>query len=176
MKPPTNSAAPMNALLTRWQHSVTRAATNLRGLSDAEARQRPAPGKWSVKEIVGHLIDSAANNHRRFVEAQFQDTLTFPGYAQDAWVTGQRYQEAAWPSLVALWAGYNDHLVHVVRAIPRAVLEQPRAAHNLDELGWRPVPRTDPATLGYLIEDYVAHLEHHVAQARRVAGLDPSGA
>jgi len=176
MKPANGSAASMNTLLTRWQHSVTQAATDLRRLSDTQARRRPARGTWCVKEIVGHLIDSAANNHRRFVEAQLQDTLTFPGYAQDAWVTGQRYQEAAWPSLVALWASYNDHLVHVVRAIPPAVLQQPRPAHNLDELGWRPVPRSEPATLGYLIEDYVAHLEHHVAQARRLAGQDPSGA
>jgi hypothetical protein len=161
-------------LLARWQHSVTQAATDLRRLSDAQARRHPAPGKWSVKEIVGHLIDSAANNHRRFVEGQFQDTLIFPRYAQDAWVTGQRYQEAAWLSLVELWAGYNDHLIHVVRGIPSAVLHQPRPAHNLDELGWRPVPRTEPATLGYLIKDYVAHLEHHVAQARRITTAEPS--
>ena len=165
----------MDALLARWHHTVSRATSQLTALPDAQARRRPAPGKWSVKEIVGHLIDSAANNHRRFVEAQFQDTLIFPGYAQDAWVTGQRYQQAAWPALVTLWAGYNDHLVHVVRAIPPAVLQQRRPAHNLDELGWRPVPRTEPATLGYLIEDYVAHLEHHVAQARQLAGYETSG-
>ena len=118
-----------------------------------------------MKEIIGHLIDSAANNHRRFVEGQFQDTLTFPGYAQDAWVRSQDYQAASWPSLVALWAGYNDHLMHVVRSIPPAILQQART-HNFDELGWRPFPRSQPATLQYLIEDYVAHLEHHVAQAR----------
>ena len=146
---------------------MTQAATELRQVSDAEARRRPAPGKWSTKEIIGHLIDSAANNHRRFVEAQFKDTLTFPGYDQHAWVSGQHYQEAAWPSLVSLWAAYNDHLVHVVATIPPATLHQPRPAHNLDELGWRPVPRTKPATLAYLIEDYVAHLEHHVAVADR---------
>jgi hypothetical protein len=166
----------MDALLDRWQQTVARAASRLAALSDAEARRRPAPGKWSVKEIVGHLIDSAANNHRRFVEGQFQDTLTFPGYAQDAWVAGQRYQEAAWPSLVGLWSAYNDHLVHVVRSMPPAVLQQPRPAHNLDELAWRPVPRTEPATLGYLIEDYVAHLEHHVAQARRLVEADGAAA
>src|SRR3977135_2275172 len=149
----------MNALVTRWQHSVAQAAADLHKLTDAHARRRPAPGKWSVKEIVGHLIDSAANNHRRFVEAQFQDTLVFAGYAQDAWVTGQRYQEAAWPALVALWAGYNDHLIHVVRSIPPAVLQQARPVHSLDEVAWQRVPRSEPATLGYLIEDYVGHLE-----------------
>ena len=155
----------MDTLLDRWQHAVTHAASELIALPDAAASRRPAAGKWSVKEIIGHLIDSAANNHRRFVEGQFQDTLTFPGYAQGAWVTSQDYQAASWPSLVALWAGYNDHLMHVVRSIPPAVLQQARA-HNFDELGWRPLPRSQPATLQYLIEDYVAHLEHHVAQAR----------
>jgi hypothetical protein len=164
----------MDALLDRWHHAVTHAASQLIALSEAQASRRPAPGKWSVKEIVGHLIDSAANNHRRFVEAQFQDTLTFPGYAQDSWVTAQRYQDAPLRSLVALWAAYNDHLVHVVRTTPTATLDQPRPAHNLDELGWRPVPRTEPATLRYLIEDYVAHLEHHVAQAHRAAGRGPA--
>jgi hypothetical protein len=158
----------MDALLDRWHHAVTHAASELMALPDAEASRRPAPSKWSIKEIIGHLIDSAANNHRRFVEGQFQDTLTFPGYAQDAWVTSQDYQAASWPSLVALWAGYNDHLMHVVRSIPPAVLHQSRPAHNFDELGWRPLPRSQPATLRYLIEDYVAHLEHHVAQARNL--------
>jgi len=110
----------------------------------------------------------AETNHRRFVESQWQDTLVFAGYAQDAWVSGQRYQEAAWPALVALWASYNDHLIHVVRTTSPTLLQQTRAAHNLDELAWRPVPRAEPATLGYLIEDYVAHLEHHLAQMRRL--------
>ena len=169
------SAGRMNVLLARWQDSVTQVAADLRRLSDAQARRRPAPGKWSTKEIVGHLIDSAANNHRRFVEAPFQDTLVFAGYAQDAWVTGQSYQEAAWPELVALWADYNAHLMHVVRVIPAPILDRPRP-HNFDEIGWRPVPRSQPATLGYLIEDYVAHLEHHVAQMRRLAGQDIPGA
>ena len=164
-----------DTLLTHWQHSVTQAATDFRRLTDAQARRRPALGKWSIKEIIGHLIDSAANNHRRFVEAQFQDALVFPGYAQDAWVSGQRYQDADWPSLVALWADYNTHLMHVVRTTPPGLLDQSRPNHNLDELGWRPVARTEPATLGYLIEDYVAHLEHHLAQARGLAGQAAAG-
>ena len=111
-----------DALLARWQDSVRQAAVDLSRLADVQAGRRPAPGKWSIKEIIGHLIDSAANNHRRFVEAQFQDTLVFAGYAQDAWVRSQRYQDADWPSLVALWARYNDHLMHVVRNIPPALL------------------------------------------------------
>jgi len=149
------------------------AHAGLRSLADSRVRMRPAPGKWSVKEIIGHLIDSATNNHRRFVLAQLDDGLTFPGYAQDEWVSRQRYQESAWPGLATLWAGYNEHLIHVVRAIPPAVLTRERRTHSLDEVGWRPVPREQATTLAYLVEDYVGHLEHHLGQiARLMTGAD----
>ena len=158
----------MEALLDRWHRSVTDAAAQLHALSDEQARRRPAPGKWSIKEIVGHLVDSATHNHQRFVQAQFKEDLAFPGYAQDDWVRRQRYHDSPWPALATLWAGYNEHLMHLVRAIPTAVLTRARVNHTLDEIAWRPVPREQPATLAYLIEDYVAHLDHHLDQVRRL--------
>lgn len=161
-------AASIDALIDRWHRSVLDAHAGLRTISDSRVRVRPAAGKWSVKEIIGHLIDSATNNHRRFVLAQLEEGLTFPGYAQDEWVSRQRYQDSAWPALATLWAGYNEHLIYVVRAIPPAVLTRPRTTHNLDQIGWHPVPREEPATLAYLIEDYVGHLEHHLGQVRRL--------
>src|SRR5688572_6052135 len=90
-------------LLEHWTDVVSKTAQQLRQLSDDAARRRPAPGKWSVKEIVGHLVDSATHNHRRFVLAQLQDAMVFPGYEQDRWVTLQGYQEAPWPALVDAW-------------------------------------------------------------------------
>src|SRR5438067_304862 len=136
----------------------------LLALGDEASAKRPAPGKWSPREIVGHLIDSASNNHQRFVRAQFQDDLTFTGYDQDAWVASQRYQDAPWTDLVALWASFNRHLARVMELIPEAIRARPVRRHNLHQLAFRPVPEGEPATLDYFMRDYVDHLAHHVRQ------------
>ena len=89
--------------VSRLRERVSQAAPALLSLSGADSARRPAPGRWSPREIVGHLIDSASNNHQRFVRAQLDDNLVFAGYAQDRWVEVQRYQEAPWVELVELW-------------------------------------------------------------------------
>jgi hypothetical protein len=160
----------MTDLLARWRRSVDRAAAELADVPDREARRRPALGKWSPKEIVGHLVDSASHNHRRFVEAHGRADLVFPGYQQDVWVQTQRYQAADWPDLVRLWSAFNHHLIRVVAEMPAEALSMPRAVHNLDELAWRPVSRAEPVTLGWFVEDYVGHMEHHLAQVRQRLG------
>ena len=141
-------------------------------LPDDVVRWRPRANAWSPIEIMGHLIDSAANNHRRFVEAQLQQDMIFDGYAQDAWVRLQQYQESPWPDLVGLWAAYNDHLADVVRAMPIEALDRPRPRHNLHEVAWQPVAEDRPATLGWFVRDYVGHLEHHLAQIRALLAMD----
>lgn len=148
---------------TELREALAAAEPRLSRLSEEEASRAPAPGKWSVKQEVGHLIDSASNNHQRFVRAQFTDDLVFPGYEQEAWVSAQRYQEASWPDLVGLWHLFNLHLARVIEAIPRSVREKPRVRHNLHELAWRPVPQSEVTTLEYFMRDYVAHLKHHLA-------------
>ncbi|HSV91472.1 MAG TPA: hypothetical protein VLH81_00290 [Desulfobacterales bacterium] len=84
----------------------------LGAIDAAAAAVRSAPGKWSRKEVLGHVVDSALNNHQRFVRAQLAEALEFPGYAQVDWVRCQDYQSADWPGLVALWTGVNRHLRH----------------------------------------------------------------
>jgi len=121
-------------------------------------------GGWSAAQILGHLIDSAANNHQRFVRAQFVDHLDFPGYDQEQWVAAQHYDREPWPQLLALWLAYNRHLAHVVAAIPPAVLTAPRARHSLERIAWQRVPADQPATLAYLIRDYLGHLQAHLQQ------------
>lgn len=80
---------------------------------------RPEPGEWSVKEIVGHLIDSASNNHQRFVRLQLADGLVFPDYSPDnnSWVAIQNYQVAHWDDLLTLWRHFNLHLARVIRTV-----------------------------------------------------------
>jgi hypothetical protein len=146
------------------ERTVDEAARSLSALSDETAARRPAPGKWSPKEIVGHLIDSAANNHQRFVRAQFQDDLVFPGYAQDNWVAAQRYQDAPWHDLVTLWRAYNRHIARLIEAMPDEVRLRERTRHNLHELAWQAVPADTPTTLDYFMRDYVFHLHHHLRQ------------
>jgi hypothetical protein len=143
---------------------VERCGSALARIPDAESARRPAPGKWSPREVIGHLIDSASNNHRRFVEAQFTGDLVFTGYRQDDWVRVQAYQYAPWPGLIALWRAYNLHIAHVMDATPDAVRTTPRARHNLDEVAWKEFAREPPATPGDLMADYVDHLKHHLRQ------------
>ena len=133
-------------------------------MSEERSRLRPAPGKWCPREVIGHLIDSASNNHQRFVRAQFQDDLVFSGYEQDAWVSVQRYRDAPWEDLIVLWRSFNLHIARVMVFVPKDERVRLRARHNLDELAWKPVPRDEPATLDYFMSDYVAHLKHHLAQ------------
>jgi hypothetical protein len=146
------------------REAVASVTPRLLALSDAEAGRRPAQGKWSPKQVIGHLIDSASNNHQRFVRAGFTDDLVFPGYQQEQWVEAQRYAGAPWTELVGLWSHFNLHLARVIEATPAEVRQKPRARHNLHELAWKAVPQNEPATLEYFMRDYVDHLRHHIAQ------------
>jgi hypothetical protein len=156
--------------------TVHATAARLRRVSDSEAAKTPASGKWSAKQVIGHLIDSASNNHQRFVRATWQDDLVFQPYDQDAWVAHQGYQTAPWPELVDLWESYNAHLARVMRSVPESVRLREHARHNLDTLAWEPVPPDRPATLDDFMRDYVAHLQHHVRQieAMRLTGESPA--
>jgi hypothetical protein len=122
--------------------AVERAVPALRALTDEESRRSPAAGKWSPREVIGHLVDSASHNHQRFVRAQLQDDLVFPGYDQGAWVRVQRYADAPWDELVTLWAGFNRHIARVMESVHPDTLARPRARHNLHELAWVPVSPT----------------------------------
>ena len=85
-------------------------------LDKAALTQKPAPQKWSRQEILGHLIDSAANNHQRFIRVQFEDTPTI-FYDQDNWVEYNYYNDLQITALVNLWVAYNRHLAEVIKKI-----------------------------------------------------------
>lgn len=148
----------------RLRRSVERAIPALSEVPDEMTVQRRTPASWSRREVLGHLIDSASNNHQRFVRAQFRDDLVFPGYDQDAWVVAQRYHETPWPDLVSLWHQFNLHLCRVIDAIPDVDRQRWRHPHNLHEIASRGVPKGESVTLDYFLHDYVDHLGHHLLQ------------
>ena len=154
----------MQTYVDEFRSIIDQATPELLALSGARTSERPAPGKWSPREVIGHLIDSASNNHQRFVRAKSQNDLVLVGYDQDAWVALQKYQEESWVELVSLWRAFNVHLAHVMTAIPASVRERQHGRHNLYEINWKPVPADKPASLDNLMEDYVAHLKHHLRQ------------
>lgn len=123
----------------------------LLAITGEAADQRPS-GKWSRKEILGHLIDSAANNHQRFVRMQHEEVLVHPSYRGDEWVRTQNYAAREWREMVELWLAYNRHLVHVIRHADAG------AATHI----WKgPAGDVD---LQFIFEDYLRHLRHHLEQ------------
>lgn len=133
--------------------AVTKAKPLLDNFSAEETVIRRGPDKWSKKEIVGHLIDSASNNHQRFVRAALQGQLAFPAYTQAAMVQIQHYHDLDWKVLVGLWGNYNKFLAHVIQRLPE------NSFGVICHIG-----ENKPATLGWLCEDYVIHLQHHLKQ------------
>lgn len=143
----------MSPVIHQFSETIQTAYARLVQITEAESEQFPAPGKWSKKQILGHLIDSAANNHQRFVRVQLTNGLSLLGYAQNDWVAVQQYQSASWSDLLALWKSYNQHLLHVLKNIPTEKLPN---TFRIDE--------SEEVTLGYWMEDYVRHLQHHLQQ------------
>jgi hypothetical protein len=104
----------MSAAIERLRFAVRTLPSVLTGFSEAESEQRPSPGHWTKKEVLGHRIDSASNNHQRFVRGQIASGHDFPGYEQEQWVRIQGYQAARWSDLIDLWQAPNTHLLHVI--------------------------------------------------------------
>jgi hypothetical protein len=154
----------MQDFLDDFRSTLSAECERLLAMSDEDASRKPGENKWSPKEVIGHLIDSASNNHGRFVRASLSDDMVFPGYKQDEWVKAQRYNDMDWRDLIVLWQSFNSHIASVVERIPPDRLSLQRTRHNLDELAWITVPRDEPVTLEYFIRDYLGHLKHHLAQ------------
>ena len=141
----------MTSTVTHLRLIINQALPLLQAISDGQASIKPNPGKWSQKEIIGHLIDSAANNHQKFVRAMESDKIDFPAYQQDEWVRLQQYNMVAWDQLLQLWQVYNLHLAHIMDAVPEESLQ-----HQLYISG------KGPFTLEFILNDYTEHLKHHL--------------
>jgi hypothetical protein len=154
----------MQDFLDDFRQTIETAAEQFLGISEQDSQTPRAEGKWSPKEIVGHLIDSAANNHQRFVRSQFGDELVFIGYEQEEWVRVQGYNQEPWQHLVQLWKHYNLHLLHLMSLTPEETRTKARVKHNLDQIAWQTVATTEAVTLDYFMRDYVAHMKNHLRQ------------
>jgi len=123
----------------------------LRTIDESELTRKSSPNKWSKKEIIGHLIDSATNNHQRFIRGQFEINPVIQ-YDQNKWNEFNFYQEIKTKQLINFWTLYNKQLIQVIKRIPKEYLK-----HELNN-------GAKSMTLEYYIIDYVDHLEHHLKQ------------
>lgn len=123
-------------------------------LSEAEASVPEREGKWSVKQVVGHLTDSAVNNLARMMRLQIEAGPSFSGYEQMDWVRLQHYAERPWSEVLALWVALNEHVVWTIAHVEKKTLANAGVVEG------------QAMTLGFLIEDYIAHMEHHLRAMR----------
>lgn len=147
-----------NAAIQRLQYLCQHIPARLRAIASADFEHSPAPGKWSKKEILGHLIDSATNNHQRFVRVQFEDRPHIR-YDQNNWNTCSHYKTMDAHHLIEFWRLYNLHLAILIQQIPAAALSRECA------VGDQVYP------LSFIIDDYVVHMEHHLKQILGEAAL-----
>lgn len=140
----------LKSATTEFSALLDLAAAQLPALTDTAAR---TDDHWSRKQILGHLIDSAANNHQRFVRGQLVRELIMPGYAQREWVDTERFNDREWADLIQFWLAYNRHLLHIMsHAAPECLDAIIRIGDN------------DPVSLEFVMTDYVSHMKHHLEQ------------
>jgi hypothetical protein len=129
----------------------------LNNISEVEASLKPAPEKWSKKEIIGHLLDSAVINHARIIRMQETNGLPLNSYAQDFWVSAQKYNERSWHELVNTWSVMNRHLANAVKNVDPDTLQNSAIKEG-----------SQPLTLEFIISDYITHHLHHLKQVAPV--------
>jgi hypothetical protein len=146
----------MKTIAKEIEQTVYQNVGFLNDLTEEVFSAKRIPGKWSPKEIIGHLIDSAQNNIQRFVRGQYEDTPTI-FYAQEEWVTLQAYQQSEKVELIRLWMLLNSHLCRILTNMDPANYEkQVNTGKTAIELH----------TLLFLAEDYHVHLVHHLDQLK----------
>ncbi len=129
-------------------------------ISEAEASVPEREGKWSAKQVIGHLTDSAVNNLRRILLIEIEPEPKLSGYAQMEWVSLQHYGEREWSQVLGLWFALNEHVVWTIAHVERARLANEGVVEG------------ERVTLGFLIADYVAHMQHHLRAMRLWLGIE----
>jgi len=143
-------------VINRLKHNIEIVPTKFLKFSEDELKRKSTPAKWFKKEILGHLIDSAANNHQRFVRAQYEDEpFIVISYDQDDWVNIQNYNTIDTKFIVELWKMLNLHILNILNNFPEDKLLT-KCKSNVDE------EIVDNVFL--LMKDYVDHMDHHLNQ------------
>lgn len=138
----------MHSIASRLETIIDQQLPVLRQIQPEELSFKPAPGKWSKKEILGHLVDSAQNNIRRFIMAQYEDNPHIV-YAQEKWVLASGYQQWKDADIIDLWYLLNKQVVAILRNTPGPMYQRSCQTQELHTIEW-------------LAEDYVKHLLHHL--------------
>jgi hypothetical protein len=133
------------------QELIDHLPARLRVLPSAKVERKPAPDAWSPKEELGHLLDSAANNHQRIVRTQLEEKPAMPDYDGDAWVALHQYQRRDWHSLIDRWVALNCQLLAAAEAIPDSVWSRTCT-----------IADSGPLTLQFVFDDYIQHMLQHL--------------
>ncbi|UOQ83616.1 DinB family protein [Gracilibacillus salinarum] len=142
----------MQKVVERINHWIKTLPEVYNTMSEEEVSSRPLPNKWSKKEIVGHLCDSAILNMERFIKIQYEESVYIvESYDQDQWVAVQNYQDTKLGEIVNLFQTLNNQILNIVQHIPNDKLS------NLCDIG-----NNQHRTLEWLIQDYLEHMEHHI--------------
>ena len=137
--------------INRLNLIIDKVPSILTEIGEENMSAKPLPTKWSKKEIIGHLIDSATNNHQRFVRGQFEYNPEIR-YDQNKWNEFSFYQQIDSKQIISFWTFYNKQLIEIIKRIPIENMKRHiKVGGNL-------------LTIEYLIKDYVEHLEHHLSQ------------
>jgi DinB superfamily len=137
--------------LTLLQALLDRVQNRLEKIPSGKREAKPAPAQWSPREELGHLLDSAANNHQRIVRAQLEDKPAMPGYDGDRWVELHRYQERDWTELIGLWKALNQQLLAAAKAVPDSAWSRTCT-----------IADSNPLTIEFVFQDYLEHMMHHL--------------
>lgn len=146
----------MQAVISELGTVINEFLPLLKNVPEDKMLLKPLPSKWSKKEILGHLIDSAQNNIRRFIVAQYEDEPHIV-YKQDNWVAITAYQLYNTPDLIQLWYLLNKHICHILENISPGNAQRKCRSENSHTIEW-------------LAADYIKHLRHH---AHQVLDLEP---
>lgn len=150
----------MKEIALQLREILEQTKPRLLALSEKQISEKPYGEKWSLKEILGHLVDSASTNHQRIVRMQASKNIGRFGYEQEHWVNSQHYRSESWNDLVNIWYYYNKHLAHIIEHVDKNTLD------NTCDMDY-----PEPKKLEFVITDYVRHLQHHLKQI--FSGADP---